>query len=76
MSTSGIPAHIEKTLAKLQAQMIRANIKGSYIVSAQGVTYTTTSQSQTLQVANSKNKTAAQMLRQRLPTFLEDLHSV
>ncbi|CAG8755838.1 200_t:CDS:2 [Gigaspora margarita] len=41
-----VPGHIEKTLAKLRAQIEKAKIEGAYTVSSQGVTYTIGEQSQ------------------------------
>ncbi|CAG8615583.1 12610_t:CDS:2 [Gigaspora rosea] len=45
-----IPTYIEKTLAKLKAQIEKAKIEGAYIVSSQQVIYTAGEQSQPLPI--------------------------
>ncbi|CAG8505157.1 22196_t:CDS:2 [Gigaspora rosea] len=59
-----IPTYIEKTLAKLKAQMERAGIEGTYLVFSQKVINAEGEQSQVLPVENLKREADFQ----RLPT--------
>lgn len=68
-----IPAHIEKSLAKLKAQIEKAKIEGAYIVYSQEIIYTAEEQSQILPIESLKWETDSQRLRRRMETFLQDL---
>ncbi|KAF0547192.1 hypothetical protein F8M41_000763 [Gigaspora margarita] len=70
---TAIPAHIEKTLAKLKTQMEKAKIEGTYHVSSQGIIYSLENQSQILTIGSLQRKTDSQILRRKSNTFLDDL---
>ncbi|KAF0540155.1 hypothetical protein F8M41_006676 [Gigaspora margarita] len=69
-----ISGHIEKTLAKLKAQIEKSKIKGAYIVSSQEVTYTIEEQLQSLPITSFKRETDSQRLCQRINIFLQDFY--
>lgn len=74
MSLPEIPVQIKKTLALLKSQMKKTELKGTYLVFKDSVTYILDQQSQIIDVEDSKRESEGRRLHHKMPEFVKDLH--
>ncbi|CAG8592926.1 7684_t:CDS:2 [Gigaspora rosea] len=66
MDSSEIPLHLKKTLALLQHQMEKVKITGTYVISADTITYQNNLQSYPVSVENIKRENDTDRLHQKI----------
>ncbi|RIB24390.1 hypothetical protein C2G38_2031933 [Gigaspora rosea] len=76
MDSSEIPLHLKKTFARLQLQMEKAKITGTYIISTDTITYQNNLHSYPVSIENIKRESDANRLHQKMPEFINDLRFV
>ncbi|CAG8787640.1 26137_t:CDS:1, partial [Gigaspora margarita] len=76
MDSSEISLHLKKTLVLLKHQMEKAKITGTYVISADTITYQKNLQTYPVPIDNIKRKNDANRLYHKLPEFFNDLCSI